>query len=165
MKNSKALVFLLVLITAAAGLRSRRSAHAAAPENTDPNSPLAKWFGDLKQPPNYKDSCCSLTDCRKTIARLKLDDQGRPMYDAQGRERWEAIYPQTLHPDTELKEHWWIDVKPEIVIPDDKLPLLGPEGNQAPYNLAEEAVLCAYMQAARSSTPGMYCFVRPPSKG
>src|SRR5262245_21829826 len=157
MRNWKALV-LVLLAALASGLRSR----AEPPAGVNPDCPLAQWFAALRQPPKYEASCCSIADCRRTTARLKLDGAGRPMYDSEGREMWEAIYPQTLDPDPDLTRHWWVDVPPEIVIPDERLPEVGP--NKVPYNLAEEAVLCADLHAQWYTAPRMYCFVRPPPK-
>jgi hypothetical protein len=48
------------------------SAKAAPPPGADPNSPIAKWFEQLKQP-GTQIGCCSIADCRPVDADQDLD--------------------------------------------------------------------------------------------
>jgi hypothetical protein len=48
------------------------SAKAAPPPGADPNSPIAKWFEQLKQP-GTQIGCCSIADCRPVDADQDSD--------------------------------------------------------------------------------------------
>jgi hypothetical protein len=115
-------------------------AHADPPPGTDINSPLHKWFAELREP-HFSSGCCGYhQDCWETDA-----------YQENG--VWYAKY----HPDRAASDlGWWIRVPASTAyqVDDSRLP----QG----FNMAIRAVLCAAPNRPKGGEM-VFCFVPPAS--